>query len=425
MSTATDSQDAKKVNLLDLDQAAFEAFCVDLGEKPFRARQVMKWLYHRGVTDFAEMTDLAKGFRERLIEVAEVRLPKILEEQHSSDGTRKWLLQMDRGADGGDGAGGSGNAVEMVFIPEERRGTLCVSSQVGCALNCSFCSTGRQGFNRNLSVSEIISQLWIANNSFGFPHKDQRRITNVVLMGMGEPLLNFDNVLSATRLMTADLAFGLGKRRVTLSTAGVVPGIDRLAQETDISLAVSLHAPIDELRNELVPINKKYPIEELMRACRDFIAGQPSRRITFEYVMLSGVNDSLEHARELAKLMKTVACKVNLIPFNPFPGSDYQTSSGNAIYRFRDYLLKQGITTVTRKTRGDDIDAACGQLVGEFQDRTRRRAKHQAQFQTELQTRSQTGRESGQQGRQVGADEKASVVIPVRTGVRGTQARGV
>lgn len=369
--SATDVADVtRKLNLLDMDQSTLEAWCGELGEKPFRARQLMKWLYHRGVTEFSAMTDLARGFRERLAELAEVRLPEVLEEQHSSDGTRKWLLQME-----------CGNSVEMVFIPEDRRGTLCVSSQVGCALNCSFCSTARQGFNRNLSTGEIVAQLWLANKSFGFPHKDQRRITNVVLMGMGEPLLNFDNVLAATRLMTGDLAFGLGKRRVTLSTAGVVPGIERLARETDISLAVSLHAPVDELRNELVPLNKKYPIAELMKACRSFIAGQPSRRITFEYVMLSGVNDSLDHARALARLMKTVACKVNLIPFNPFPGSAYQTSSRNAIYRFRDYLLKQGVTTVTRKTRGDDIDAACGQLVGEFKDRTRRRAKHLARSQ--------------------------------------------
>lgn len=334
-----------------------------MGEKPFRATQVLKWIHQLGISDFDQMTNLSKELRARLETLAHISVPEVVLDAESEDGTRKWVLEMD-----------SGNRVEMVFIPESGRGTLCVSSQVGCALECSFCSTARQGFNRNLSVHEIIGQIWVANKALGY-QKDQRIISNVVLMGMGEPLLNFDNVVKALDLMMDDFSYGLSKRRVTLSTAGVVPALRRLAQHTDVSLALSLHAPYDELRNQLVPLNKKYPIAEVLQACEEYVshcAEQRTRRITIEYVMLEGVNDSRQHAQALIKLLRNRPVKVNLIPFNPFPGSHYKRSSQAVIDRFRDQLVQGGLNTITRKTRGDDIDAACGQLVGKVQDKTKR-----------------------------------------------------
>lgn len=341
-----------------------QEFFVGVGEKPFRATQVIQWIHQYGVDDFDAMTNLGKELRARLREMAEIRLPEIIQDQTASDGTRKWLLRLD-----------GGNAIETVFIPEENRGTLCVSSQVGCTLNCSFCSTGQQGFNRSLTVAEIISQLLVANRALGRDPKGDRIITNVVLMGMGEPLLNFDNVLPAMRLMLDDYAYGLSRRRVTLSTAGVVPMLERLREECPVSLAVSLHAPNDVLRDQLVPLNKKYAIQELLEACRRYCADSPRSRVTFEYVMLEGVNDSVEHAHELVELLQTVPSKVNLIPFNTFPQTQYRCSSKAVIDRFREVLIAAGLTTITRKTRGDDIDAACGQLAGRVQDRTRRRER--------------------------------------------------
>ncbi len=359
----------QKTNLLDLDRQAMEAFFTALGEKAFRASQIMKWIYHDGVDDFDAMSNLSKDLRSRLQAQAEVGLPKVEVDQPSRDGSHKWALRL-----------ADGNAVEMVFIPDNGRGTLCVSSQVGCTLACSFCSTARQGFNRNLTTAEIIGQVLLAQRLLGKPeNKGDRIITNVVMMGMGEPLLNLDNVIPAIRLMQDDLAFGISKRRVTVSTAGVVPGIDRLAAEVDVLLAVSLHAPNDELRDQLVPINKKYPIKELLAACRRFLqASKASDRITFEYTMLAGVNDSPEHARQLLKVLRGVPSKMNLIPFNTFKGTDYQSSSAAAIDRFRDILMKGNLMTITRKTRGDDIDAACGQLVGKVQDKTRRSSRFSA-----------------------------------------------
>jgi 23S rRNA (adenine2503-C2)-methyltransferase len=358
-----------KINLLDLDRAALEAFFVAHGEKPFRAKQLMRWVHQRGISDFAQMTDMSKPLREFLAANCCVELPRVLSAQHSSDGTRKWLLAVDD----------DDNAVECVLIPEKSRLTLCISSQVGCVLNCSFCSTAKQGFNRNLSTGEIIAQLYLVHHQLRAEGSDG--VTNVVMMGMGEPLLNFDAVIAATDLMTDDFGYALSKRRVTISTAGVVPAMEKLEQVTDVALAVSLHAPNDRLRNQLVPLNRKYPIRELMRACRSYIDGYRSRRITFEYVMLDGVNDSLEHARQLVKLIGGIPCKLNLIPFNPYPHALYQCSDQATIDRFRDYTASKGIVTVTRRARGDDIDAACGQLVGAFHDRSRRSAKHQLSIQ--------------------------------------------
>ncbi len=337
-----------------------EVFFAELGEKPFRATQLLKWLYQFGVDDFDAMTNLSKSLRASLKEIAEIRLPRVVTDQKSDDGTHKWVLEID-----------SGNHIETVFIPEQGRGTLCVSSQVGCALACSFCSTAQQGFNRNLSTAEIIGQIWVANRALGFDPKGQRIVSNVVMMGMGEPLLNFDNVVRAMDIMMDDFAYGLSKRRVTLSTAGVVPAIDRLRDVSDVSLALSLHAPNDKLRDELVPLNKKYPIREVLAACKRYV-GQDRRRITIEYVMLDGVNDSLEHAHELVRLLRDLPVKVNLIPFNPFPQTIYRRSSQQAVNRFRDVLMQHSLTTITRKTRGDDIDAACGQLVGRVLDKTKR-----------------------------------------------------
>ena len=341
-----------------------QEFFVGVGEKPFRATQVIQWIHQYGVDDFDAMTNLGKDLRARLRDMAEIQAPEIIQDQTAADGTRKWLLRLN-----------GGNAIETVFIPEEDRGTLCVSSQVGCTLNCSFCSTGQQGFNRSLTVAEIISQLLVANRALGRDPKGDRIITNVVLMGMGEPLLNFDNVLPAMRLMLDDYAYGLSRRRVTLSTAGVVPMLERLREECPVSLAVSLHAPNDALRDQLVPLNKKYAIQELLEACRRYCADSPRSRVTFEYVMLDGVNDSVEHAHELVNLLQTVPSKVNLIPFNTFPQTQYRCSSKAVIDRFREVLIAAGLTTITRKTRGDDIDAACGQLAGRVQDRTRRRER--------------------------------------------------
>jgi 23S rRNA (adenine2503-C2)-methyltransferase len=359
--------DTSKVNLLGLDRAGLEAFFTDMGEKAFRASQVLKWMHQFGVDDFDEMTNVSKALRERLKEVAEIKAPEVAVDQSSEDGTHKWVLRLD-----------SGNHIETVFIPGGERGTLCVSSQVGCALECSFCSTARQGFNRNLSTAEIIGQLRVAYQYFGARHRDERIITNVVFMGMGEPLLNFDNVVAAMNLMTDDDAYGLSKRRVTLSTSGIVPAMERLSEVSDVSLAVSLHAANDELRSELMPINRKYPIKELIAACKHYAtAGTVKRKITFEYVMLDGVNDSPEHARQLVKVLNGVPSKINLIPFNPFPESQYRRSKPEVIQRFWEILMNAGFTTVTRRTRGDDIDAACGQLVGKVMDKTKRQQRKQ------------------------------------------------
>ena len=349
------------VNLLNLNQAALAEYFQGIGEKPFRAKQMMRWMHHFGVKEFAEMTDIAKALREKLAQEAVIVLPSVNLEQISEDGTRKWLIDV-----------GAGNGVETVFIPEDERGTLCVSSQVGCALDCTFCSTGRQGFNRNLSVSEIIGQLWVANKALGRDPKGDRIISNVVMMGMGEPLANFDNVVAAMNIMLDDSAYGLSRRRVTLSTSGMVPAMDRLRDECPVALAVSLHAPNDELRDEIVPINRKYPIKELMAACQRYLEKAPRDFVTFEYVMLDGINDSLQHAKQLLEIVKDVPCKFNLIPFNPFPGSGYDTSKPDNIRRFRDVLMQAGYIVTTRKTRGEDIDAACGQLAGKVLDKTKR-----------------------------------------------------
>jgi 23S rRNA (adenine2503-C2)-methyltransferase len=353
---------SKKVNLLDFNFQGLRKFLTDCGEKSYRAQQLMQWIHQMGVQDFSLMSNIGKSLQARLIEISEIRLPEIASKQVSADGTHKWLLKLD-----------CGNSIETVFIPEARRGTLCVSSQVGCGLNCSFCSTAKQGFNRDLTTAEIIGQIWIAVRELSKAQgAHDRRITNVVMMGMGEPLLNFDNVVNAMDIMMDDFAYGLSKRRVTLSTSGVIPEMKRLKEVSPVSLAVSLHAPVDELRDVLVPINKKYPLKELMDVCRDYFKGESKRVVTFEYVMLKDVNDTAVHARELVKLLHNVPAKVNLIPFNPFPLTQYQRSNESAIIKFRDILISHGINTITRRTRGDDIDAACGQLAGRFKDRTSR-----------------------------------------------------
>ena len=344
---------AGKINLLDYDRNDLQAFFTSLGEKPFRATQIMKWIYHEGEIEFDAMTNLSKKLRSQLHDIAELRLPEVIWQQQSRDGTRKWLIRLD-----------GGNCIETVFIPESDRGTLCVSSQIGCILDCTFCATAQQGFNRNLSVAEIIAQVCLANAALGGGYSGSRAITNVVMMGMGEPLYNFKNVVKAMDLMQDDFGFGLSKRRVTLSTSGVVPTLYKLSEVSDVSLAVSLHATNNTLRNQLVPLNRRYPIEELLAACRHYIAGKHPRRITWEYVMLDGVNDSPADAHALVNLLKDIPSKINLIPFNPFPGTHYRRSSEAAINRFRDIVMAQDLVTVTRKTRGDDIDAACGQLAG-------------------------------------------------------------
>jgi 23S rRNA (adenine2503-C2)-methyltransferase len=351
----------EKINLLDLTRQDMEAFFERLGEKPFRATQVTKWLHQYGVDNIQDMTNLSKSLRAQLEQQTIIKAPNIVLDSVSDDGTRKWVLEMD-----------SGNHVETVFIPERDRGTLCVSTQIGCALACTFCSTARQGFNRNLSVHEIIGQMWVANKALGRDPKGERIISNVVFMGMGEPLLNFDNTLKTIDLLLDDFAYGLSKRRITISTSGVVPAINRLRESTDVYLALSLHAPNDELRNALVPLNKKYPLAEVLDACVNYVRGEPGKRVTIEYVMIDGFNDKPEHARQLVKLLRNLPVKINLIPFNPFPGSDFKRSTPQALEIFRDILIKNKLTTITRKTRGDDIDAACGQLVGKVKDRSKR-----------------------------------------------------
>ncbi len=353
-----------KPNLLGMGEDSLVLFFEGLGERKFRARQLLKWIHARGVIDFGQMTDMSKALRQRLAETAEVRLPEVVSRHESADGTLKWLVKT-RG----------GGSVETVFIPEKGRGTLCVSSQIGCSLDCSFCATGKQGFNRDLDVAEIIGQVWIAVRELGTDLSENvRAVTNVVFMGMGEPLLNFDNVVEAVNLMMHDCAYGFSKRRVTLSTAGVVPALNRLGEVTDVSLAISLHAPNDALRNELVPINRKYPISALLESARGYLDKLPDqrRKITVEYTLIDHVNDRPEHARELAALLRDTPCKINLIPFNPFPGSGYQRVGKGAMYRFRDILIEAGYTATIRTTRGDDIAAACGQLAGAVNDRTRR-----------------------------------------------------
>jgi 23S rRNA (adenine2503-C2)-methyltransferase len=358
----------ERVNLLGLPRAQLEAFvAARLGAKPFRARQLMKWIYRRGAADFTAMTDLAQDFRAQLAEVAEISVPQIVTEQTSKDGTRKWMLRMDQV-----------QGIETVYIPEPDRGTLCISSQVGCAMDCSFCATAQQGFNRNLSAAEIVGQVWLAQRELaGLPGAGAvrdttkpRKITNIVFMGMGEPLANYRNVIPAMQIFLDDLGYDLSRRRVTLSTSGLVPQIYKLAEECNVALAVSLHAPNDELRNELVPINRKHPIAELLAACWHYIDKQNGRSVTFEYVMLDGVNDKPEHARQLAQLLRGRPAKINLIPFNVFPGTRYRRSPTAAILKFRDILNDHGVIATTRRTRGDDIDAACGQLAGKVKDRT-------------------------------------------------------
>lgn len=349
------------INLFDLDRQGMETLFVELGAKPFHGRNVLKWIHKHGVTDFEAMTDLPKSLRSRLQAGTEIRLPEMIFEQPSWDGTTKWILELS-----------DGQRIETVHIPETERSTLCVSSQVGCALDCSFCSTAQQGFNRNLSVGEIIGQVWYATRELG------KAPTNVVMMGMGEPLANFDAVVRAMDLMQDDLTYMLAKSRVTLSTSGIVPNIYRLRELSDVSLAVSLHAPNNELRDQLVPINQKYPLEELIPACREYIRHDKRRKITWEYVMLDGINDTDRHAKQLIRLLEGTRSKVNLIPFNPFPGTAYQTSNPERIEAFRQRLMRSGLFTVTRKTRGDDIDAACGQLVGRVRDRSRRQLRREA-----------------------------------------------
>ncbi len=356
-----------KTNLLNLNYQQMRQFFADMGEKPFRAQQVMQWIHQVGYHEFEQMTNLGKTLRQRLDEIAEIKLPEITMSQRAADGTHKWLLQL-----------ACGNRIETVYIPEVNRGTLCVSSQVGCGLNCSFCSTAKQGFNRNLTTAEIIGQVWVAVRELSKRDREHdKQITNVVMMGMGEPLLNFEPVVTALDIMLDDYAYGLSKRRVTLSTSGVIPEMERLKDRSPVALAVSLHAPTDDLRDQLVPINKKYPLAQLMHICKNYFKNEPKRVVTFEYVMLKGINDQPEHAVQLAKLLKGVPSKVNLIPFNPFPMTQYERSSSTTINAFRDHLIAKGINTITRKTRGDDIDAACGQLAGKVHDRTSRSSRWQ------------------------------------------------
>ncbi|MGB0449876.1 MAG: 23S rRNA (adenine(2503)-C(2))-methyltransferase RlmN [Porticoccaceae bacterium] len=374
--TAVDEQPRKeKTNLLGLSASRIGDFLESLGEKRFRGTQILKWIHQQGVTDINEMTNISKGLRASLSEVAEIALPEVVSVQDSTDGTRKWLIRME-----------GGSCIEMVYIPERDRGTLCVSSQIGCALDCSFCATGKQGFNRDLTAAEIIGQLWIAAESFDqFDLKAPRRVTNVVMMGMGEPLMNFDNVVDAMNLMLDDNAYGLSKRRVTLSTAGMVPEVDRLGDVSDVSLAISLHAPNDELRNELVPINRKYPLQSFVDSAKRYLDKMPDnrRKITVEYTLIDRVNDRDEHAKELSVLLRDLPCKINLIPFNPFPGSGYKKVTKVALGRFRDILHNDGYTVTVRTTRGDDIAAACGQLAGEVNDRTKRQERYKKRLDEE------------------------------------------
>lgn len=355
------------INLAGMSRQRLKDLFTELGEKPFRAEQVMKWIHQRGVLDIAAMTDISKALREKLKEVAVIEFPDIVEDYTSSDGCHKWLIEV-----------ASGSRVEMVFIPEAGRGTLCISSQAGCSLDCSFCATGKQGFNSNLSVAEIIGQLWWVNQKLGaFDGKTERPVSNVVMMGMGEPLLNFDNVMEAIGMMMDDVAYGLSKRKVTVSTSGVVPGIERMKDYTEASLAISLHAPNDVLRSSIMPINKKYPIAQLLESVRGYMASLPDKRVpVIEYTLIAGVNDHRQHARELAQLLQDFPCKINLIPFNPFSLSDYRRPSGSSVTNFRQILQQAGYTVTVRTTRADDIGAACGQLVGQVQDQTRRSGRH-------------------------------------------------
>ena len=370
------STQSQKINLLGLSPEKLIVFFKNIGEKPFRATQVLKWIHQIGVDDFDQMTNLAKNLREKLKSVAEIKAPEVVSHHDSSDGTSKWVIRVN-----------GGDCIEAVFIPEKDRGTLCISSQIGCSLDCSFCATGKQGFNRDLTAAEIIGQLWIAAKSFNsLGAKKNRVVSNVVMMGMGEPLLNFDNVVDAMGLMLHDNAYGLSKRRVTLSTSGVVPMIDKLATVSDVSLAISLHAPNDELRNQLVPINKKYPIATLLDAAQRYLDKMPDvrRKITIEYTLMDRINDRDEHARELAVLLRNLPCKINLIPFNPFDLSNYKRVTNTALYRFRDILQKAGHIVTVRTTRGDDISAACGQLAGAVNDKTRRNERYMQQHQEQL-----------------------------------------
>jgi len=378
--TCCSENSIQKTNLLGLNRSQMQAFFESIGEKKFRAQQVMKWIHSFGVTNFHEMTDISKPLREKLSFIAEVRAPDIINEYHAGDGVKKWTIRSR-----------SGSLVETVYIPERGRGTLCVSSQVGCVLDCSFCSTGKQGFNSDLTSAEIIGQAWQAVHSF--PHsndKKKRNVTNVVMMGMGEPLMNFDPVMTAMDLMMDDWAYGLSKRRVTLSTSGVVPTMHKMIGRTDVSLAVSLHAPTDELRNKLVPINRKYPLKQLLAAIDCYMASLPdkSRVVTIEYTLLKSVNDQQQHAMQLAELLKNTPCKINLIPFNPFPHSGYETPSNNAIRKFQTMLQQAGFNVTVRKTRGDDIDAACGQLVGQVTDKTKRNARYRQSYASNVQALS-------------------------------------
>ncbi len=369
VSSVSEPAQEPKINLLDFSQEKMIEFFLSIGEKKFRATQILKWIHHFGVSEFDEMSNVSKALKEKLKKIAEIRGPEVVSSAFSTDGTCKWVVRVT-----------SGSCVETVYIPDGKRGTLCVSSQAGCSLDCSFCSTGKQGFNSDLTVAEIIGQVWIAAKHLNnVPAKMDRSITNVVMMGMGEPLMNFDNVVDSMNLMMDDFGYGLSKRRVTLSTSGVVPALRKLGEYTDVSLAVSLHAPNDELRNTLVPINRKYPLAELLDAVDQYMSGLRDKRVvTIEYAMMAGVNDHLEHAEELQVLLKNVPCKINLIPFNPFPHSGYERPSGNAVRRFQESLQLGGFNVTVRKTRGDDIDAACGQLVGQVADKTRRSERYQA-----------------------------------------------
>ena len=363
--TTTESSQQEKINLLDLDAEGIRAWCASIGQKPFRATQLARWIHRYCCDDFDAMTNLAKEFRARLKDLAYIKAPSIIREHKSADGTRKWLFDV-----------GNGNAVEAVFIPEDDRGTLCISTQAGCAMGCLFCSTGKQGFNRNLTTGEIVGQLWTAERELrreaGITDPNDRVISNVVLMGMGEPLQNLDNVIPALRIFLDDNGYGLSRRRVTVSTSGLVRQMDKLGEAVPVALAVSLHAPDDALRDKLMPVNKKHPLEELLAACRRYLKVAPRDFITFEYLLLGGVNDAPEQARALVKLVKTVPCKFNLIPFNPFPDSDLKQPEREKVLAFAKILNDAGIVTTVRKTRGDDIAAACGQLAGEVRDRTRR-----------------------------------------------------
>ena len=369
-------KEKKKLNLIGMSKESLENFFQSIDEKPFRATQIIKWIHQRGVSDISQMTDLSKSLRQKLLELCEIRVPEVVYEKTSNDGTKKWVIKVSEK-----------DLIEMVLIPENNRSTLCVSSQVGCAVDCSFCATGKQGFSRNLTLDEIIGQVWVAANSFGLPRDaNSRHITNVVMMGMGEPLLNFNPVVEAMNLMTDDNAYGLSKRKVTLSTSGIVPKIDALSKVTDIALTISLHAPNDELRDELVPINKKYPIQELLDAVKRYVDSCNDRRVTtIEYILINNVNDGLVHAEELSELLRQIPCKVNLIPFNQFEGSDYLKPSGNRIKKFQSYLQEKGYVTTIRSTRGDDIMAACGQLVGQVNDRTRRQERS---FKNQIKTKA-------------------------------------